>query len=279
MRLQIEAALDYILPAPADVLLAIEAAPTKEQRLVEDRLTVSAGEPLRTVPGDDGIGRRTWVHAQGRLQASYCGIFDVERGCESLGGLQVTPRRALPAEVIPYLWPSRFCESDRFVSFVSQAFCHLKGGALVEAMARWIRENIAYRCGASNETTSAVDTFVARAGVCRDYSHVMAAFTRAAGIPARLVSAYAWKLDPPDFHAVVDVWLDGRWHLVDASGLAPVEGLVRIAVGRDATDISFMTIFGTATFVDQRVWVERLDQKHDAKEPHPPWTALMPQAS
>ena len=255
MRLQIEATLDYFLPAPADVLLAIEAAPTGEQRLIEDRLVVSAGAPLRTVPGDDNIGRRTWVHAEGRFHAEYRGTFVVERLREPLAGLPVTPRRDLPADVIPYLWPSRFCESDRFSSFVSREFGHLEGGASVAAMAEWIRSNISYQSGASNEKTSAVDTFVARAGVCRDYAHVMAAFTRAAGIPARLVSAYAWKLDPPDFHAVVDVWLDGRWHLVDASGLAPIEGLVRIAVGRDATDISFMTIFGTAEFVNQKVRV------------------------
>jgi transglutaminase-like putative cysteine protease len=255
MRLQIQATLAYFLPAPADVLLAIEAAPTEEQRLIEDKLRVSAGEPLRTVPGDDGIGRRTWAHAQGQFRAEYRGTFVVERECKPLIGLPITPRRALPPEVIPYLWPSRFCESDRFVSFVTREFGHLEGGALVDAMADWIRTNIAYQIGASNEKTSAVDTFVARAGVCRDYAHVMAAMTRAAGIPARLVSAYAWQLDPPDFHAVVDVWLDGRWRLVDASGLAPVEGLVRIAVGRDATDISFMTIFGFAEFVDQQVRV------------------------
>ena len=72
-------------------------------------------------------------------------------------------------------------------------------------------------------------------------------------------AADAWQLEPPDFHAVVDVWLDGRWRLVDASGLAPVEGLVRIAVGRDATDISFMTIFGSADFIDQSVRVTRED--------------------
>jgi transglutaminase-like putative cysteine protease len=259
MRLKVEATLTYDMPEPADVLLAIEAAPTEEQRLIEDRLKVRAVGPLRTVPGDDGIGRRTWVHAQGRFHAEYCGTLIVERHSDPLAGLPVTPRRALPAEVIPYLWPSRFCESDRFISFVAREFGHLQGGDSVEAMARWIRDNIDYRIGASNEKTSAVDTFVARAGVCRDYSHVMAAFTRAAGIPARLVSAYAWQLDPPDFHAVVDVWLDGRWHLVDASGLAPVDGIVRIAVGRDATDISFMTIFGSAEFVEQGVRVTRLD--------------------
>ncbi len=64
---------------------------------------------------------------------------------------------------------------------------------------------------------------------------------------------------PPDLHAVVDVWLDDQWRLVDASGLAPIEGLVRIAVGRDATDIAFMTIFGSAEFIDQKVRVAKLD--------------------
>jgi transglutaminase-like putative cysteine protease len=214
--------------------------------------------PLRTVPGDDGIGRRTWASANGAFHARYVGTFAVERTPECLLPLRAAARPDLPADVIPYIWPSRYCESDRFVSFVTRTFGHLAGGELVDAMARWIRENIEYRIGSSNENTSAVDTFVAREGVCRDFSHVMAAFARAAGIPARLVSAYAWRLDPPDFHAVVDVWLDGRWRLVDASGLAPVEGLVRIAVGRDATDIAFMTIFGTAVLQDQQVRVTRV---------------------
>jgi transglutaminase-like putative cysteine protease len=264
MRLQVEATLTYRIDEPADVLLAIEAAPTEEQRLVDDRLTVSGGGPLQTVPGDDGIGRRTWVRAQGLFQADYRGTFVVDRTVEPIGGLGVTPRRDLPAHVIPYLWPSRFCEADRFIAFVVRQFGHLQGGAQVLAMAEWIRTNIDYRIGASHEKTSAVDTFVAREGVCRDFAHVMAALTRAAGIPARLVSAYAWQLDPPDFHAVVDVWLDGRWRLIDASGLAPTEGLVRIAVGRDATDISFMTTFGYAEFVNQQVRVTRVDESAEA---------------
>ena len=66
--------------------------------------------------------------------------------------------------------------------------------------------------GSSDATTTAVDAFVSRHGVCRDFAHLMASFARAAGIPARLVSAYAWRLEPPDFHAVVEVWLDGGWH-------------------------------------------------------------------
>jgi transglutaminase-like putative cysteine protease len=247
------------MPDPADVLLAIEAAPMDEQLLLKDQLTVSGVGPLRTVPGDDNIGRRTWTCAHGSFVAEYRGTFDVDRNSEPVIGLPLTKRSDLPAHVIPYIWPSRYCQSDRFVTFVAREFGHLEGGAAVDAMARWIGDNIDYRVGCSNETTSAADTFIARQGVCRDFAHVMAAFARAAGIPARLVSAYAWRLDPPDFHAVVDVWLGGRWRLVDASGLAPVEGLVRIAVGRDATDISFMTIFGFARLREQQVRVARID--------------------
>jgi transglutaminase-like putative cysteine protease len=261
MRLRVESNLSYFMANPADVLLAIEAAPMDEQRLIEDKLVVSGVGPLQTVPGDDGIGRRTWTRAHGHFNAQYAGTFDVERQAEPLFPLKEALRRDLPADVIPYIWPSRFCESDRFLSFVAQEFEHLRGGESINAMVHWIRENIRYRIGSSHGKTSAVDAFLAREGVCRDFSHIMAAFSRAAGIPARLVSAYAWELDPPDFHAVVDVWLGGRWRLVDASGLAPVEGLVRIAVGRDATDISFMTIFGFAELRDQRVQVTRLDQE------------------
>jgi transglutaminase-like putative cysteine protease len=252
------------MPEASDVLLAIEAAPMDEQRLINDKLVVSGVGALQTVPGDDGIGRRTWARAQGAFSAQYVGTFDVERRPEHLLSLRAAARRDLPADVIPYIWPSRFCESDRFVSFVAREFGHLEGGECILAMATWIRNKIEYRTGSSNEKTSAVDTFVERQGVCRDFSHVMAAFARAAGIPARLVSSYAWNLDPPDFHAVVDVWLDGRWRLVDASGLAPVEGLVRIAVGRDATDVSFMTIFGSAEMRHQQVLVTRLDQEEHA---------------
>jgi transglutaminase-like putative cysteine protease len=82
---------------------------------------------------------------------------------------------------------------------------------------------------------------------------------RAANIPARMVGAYAWQLKPQDFHAVVEVWLEGDWHLIDATGLAPVEGIVRIGVGRDATDISFLTVFGQAQFIAQQVRVEQIE--------------------
>ncbi|HEV2866815.1 MAG TPA: transglutaminase family protein [Allosphingosinicella sp.] len=255
MRLTIEAELEYHFPRPADVLLAIEAAQLPDQKLVEDLLTVDGSGPLRPITGEEGIGRRTWMRADGAFRATYRATVDVERPQRPIEPLGIVPLRELPADVIPYIWPSRYCEADRFEAFVARHFGAVEGGAKIAAMAGWIKERVEYRGGTSDATTTAADTFISRQGVCRDFGHLLAAFARAAGVPARLVSAYALKVEPPDFHAVVEVWLEGGWQLVDPTGMAPLDAIVRICIGRDATDIAFMTIFGEAELKAQNVAV------------------------
>ncbi len=258
-RLRIDTYLDYGFDRPTEILLALEAAPMDDQLLTEGLLTVTGCGPLSSVNGGSRIGRRTWALAEaGRLIADYNVIVDVDRPAPRLAGVAASPLVDLPGEAIPFLWPSRYCEADRFKTFVDAEFDTLAGGDYVLAVADWVSAHLNYVPGSSNETTTAVDSFVARQGVCRDYAHLTAALIRARDIPARLVSVYALDLDPPDFHAVVEVWLGGAWHIVDASRLAPIETMVRIAVGRDATDISFLTAFGTATLFAQSVMVTAL---------------------
>ncbi len=258
IMLSITATLDYFLPQPADILLSIEAAQTGDQILISDLLTINGVGPLTPIAGTDAIGRHTWMHGDGHFHAEYTAKVNVTRSVANVAALASSPLLSLQADVIPYLWPSRYCESDRLASFVERTFGHLSGGAKIAAMADWIFANIEYRAGSSQSRTTAVDTFISRQGVCRDFAHLMAAFARAADIPARLVSAYALGVKPPDFHAVAEVWLDGAWHLVDATRLAEPESMVRIVTGRDATDIAFMTIFGTAEYIDQNIQVERI---------------------
>jgi transglutaminase-like putative cysteine protease len=262
MRLRIDATLDYDFPAPADVLLQCEAAPMPDQRLIEDRLIVYTAIPLTPIPGLQGIGRRTWTGGEGRFVARYQATVEVNRGATDLSRLGAVPMRELPGSVVHFLWPSRYVQSDALKDFAAAQF-GAPGGGAVAAMAAWTQQNVEYLPGCSNEATTACDTFRQKKGICRDFAHVMLSFARALDIPARMVSAYAWDVNPPDFHAVVEVYLagpeGGGWYLVDPSGLAPVEGMVRIGVGRDATDISFMTIFGgSATLNNQTVTVERL---------------------
>jgi transglutaminase-like putative cysteine protease len=259
MRLMIEAELDYRFAHPADVLLEMEAADLPDQRLVEDKLRVGTASRLTPVEGLEGIGRRTWTRGDGRFTARYEALVDVDREATDLASLKSVSLTDLPGEAIHYLWPSRYCHSPELEAFAHRQFGELDGGLRIAAMAEWIRDNLEYRPGCSDASTTADDTFQQRKGICRDFAHVMINFARSVDVPARMVSAYAWGLKPPDFHAVVEVFLEGAWHLVDPTGLAPVDGLVRIGVGRDATDVSFMTVFGgSAELNHQSVRVERL---------------------
>lgn len=260
MRLQIEADLHYNFREPTDLLLAIEAADLPDQKIVEDKMVVTGAGPLSTIPGGNRVGRRTWTRTEsGPFHANYRATMEVNRPHQSVIGLSAAPLPKIPSEVVPFLWPSRYCEADRLFSFAHQEFEGLGGGDFVHAAVEWVRSHIRYVSGSSDATTTAADTFLSRQGVCRDFAHLTAAIVRAHDIPARIASVYSWRLDPPDFHAVVEVWLEGAWHIVDATGLAPIEGMVRMAVGRDATDIAFMTAFGSAVLDSQSVSVTRID--------------------
>lgn len=256
MRCKIDVEMHYRLSTPAEVLLALQVIPMADQTLISDNLTITGAQPLRSVTDLMDRGTRTWFSAAGDVEIGYTAEAEVERAATRWHGLAVAPRVELPADALPYLFPSRYCEADRLEQFVLDTFGAMKDGAQVEAMADWLYEHLSYTPGASTPQTTAVDTFLSRRGVCRDYAHLMISFARAAGVPARAVSVYAPGLDPQDFHAVAEVYLEGGWHLIDASHLAPEEHFVRMATGRDATDISFMTIFGHAQLVHQQVRAE-----------------------
>jgi transglutaminase-like putative cysteine protease len=157
------------------------------------------------------------------------------------------PIEKLPDDVLHHLLPTRYCESDLLSNAAQRMFGTLPPGhARVQAIADWVHDNLDYRPGSSDPTTTARDVFVRRAGVCRDFAHLAITFCRALNIPARLVAGYAaFDAPPPDFHAVFEAYLDGDWVLFDPTRMSPVEDMVRIASGRDAKDVAFATIFGS----------------------------------
>ncbi|WP_443025575.1 transglutaminase-like domain-containing protein [Sphingomonas sp. PB4P5] len=258
MRLSIDVALDYWIDDQAEVLLQIEAAAMVDQHLEHQDLRIYCMEPLRAVPGEDAIGQRTWAKASGSFCVEYQAVVKIDRAGVDFSQLPATDLSDLPGDAVPYLMPSRYCESERFEGFVQAEFDGLSGGALAAAIGTWVHANLTYQSGSSSGITTALMTFADRRGVCRDYAHLVVALARAGGIPARCVSAYAPGVSPPDFHAVAELWLDGGWHLIDATGMAKCDDLIRVAVGRDATDIAFMTVFGTATMNRQSVFVKEL---------------------
>ncbi|KQU49851.1 transglutaminase [Sphingomonas sp. Leaf339] len=267
MRLMIEADLDYALPEPADILLQVEVAAMADQRLDNHSLTIWSDHPIAAVVGEEGIGQRSWARGEGRFVAEYRATVTIDRPPVDLSILGSTPPRAIPGPVVPYMLPSRYCQSDRLEGFVRRTFSGLSGGAMAQALLDWTNDALVYRAGVSEGSTTALDTFGSRMGVCRDYAHLLVALARAAEIPARCVAAYAPHVAPPDFHAVVELWLDGAWRLVDPTGMATADEIARVGVGRDATDIAFMTVFGSAFYQRQRVSVTRLTSPERGRRP------------
>jgi transglutaminase-like putative cysteine protease len=171
-----------------------------------------------------------------------------------LAGLVAPPIVDTSQELL-YLRPSRYCESDRLVGFAARLFHDIdEPRDILAAVSSWVGTQLEYVSGSSGPTDGAVDTLLAGRGVCRDYAHLAVALLRAMTVPARLVAVYAPGLDPMDFHAVAEAFVDGAWYVVDATLLAPRASLVRIATGRDASDTSFLSSYGGNISLDN-LWV------------------------
>lgn len=255
MILDIDVQLDYQMTGPTDLILQIQAPDYPDQRVKSESFDLSETLARGTVAGENGMGERMLIQTNGNLACHYQARVEIDRPALMIEGFSSVPPHKLPSDAVRYLMPSRYCESDELQSFIAAEYGHLSGGMLIATLRDWIFERYRYVPGSSNGQTTALDTFVQRQGVCRDFAHVMIALSRAAAIPARFVSVYAPYVTPPDFHAVAEVYLEGSWHLVDATGMAAANQIVRIGVGMDAAEVPFLSSFGSAILRRQSVSV------------------------
>ena len=258
---QIDALLEYEVRSPTHFLFNLEAAFHAGHQLVQERLTITPNMKVRNFCDERCGNRFIRLDApKGVLTVNYHARVQLVAAPVPLY-LDETPVTALPDEILRYLLPSRYCESDTMSRAAQQLFGQLPHGmARVRAIERWIHDSIAYLPGFSNSSTTAQDVFVQRAGVCRDFAHLGITLCRALNIPARLVVGYVYFDEPPqDFHAVFEAWLDDRWVLFDPTGMAPVDRLVRVGTGRDAKDVAFATIFGDVQMLRKELMVDEGD--------------------
>jgi transglutaminase-like putative cysteine protease len=261
----VETLLEYQVLQPSHLCFNIEAAHWPTQKILGEQLTVSPEVEVRAF-ADPASGNRFFRFdaAPGPLVVSY--KAEVEVHSEHVEpGLREVPVNQVPDAILHHLMPSRYCESDVVGPFAVEQFGRVAPGLTrVRAIVDWVHQNIEYKPGSTNSTTTAHEVLQQRSGVCRDFAHVSITLCRALNIPARLVAGYVWFDEPPqDFHAVFEAWLGGRWVLFDATGMAPVDRLVRIGTGRDAKDVAFLTIFGAVQLVRKVVSV----LEHDPRGP------------
>ena len=252
IRLQLSIELDYeVASAGCDFVFNIHAAHTQRQRVVGEALTLSQNVPSR-VETDPATGNRylrltAWP---GPLKVWYGATVDLAHHFAQPADIAEVPIARLPASVLGYVYPSRYCQSDRLRKFAMREFGQRwQGYGRVQGIRDWVLERTTFSSNTSNSQTSALDTLLEQVGVCRDFAHLMIALCRAVNIPARFTTGIDYGADPvlgpTDFHAYVEVYLGDRWYMFDASGVAIPMGFVRFGTGRDAADVAFATIFGS----------------------------------
>ncbi len=245
-KVSIDCELQYFATEHSDFVFNIQASHHDWQDIMEEKLTFNPDGSATFGLGHTGQNRLLRLsNIVNAFSIRYQATVNVNYP-EPTGYEPEVKIAELPLDVIPYIWSSRYCESDAILNLANQLFGQLASGySRVEAICQWIRNNIKYQPGITNSITSSRNVLDGGIGVCRDFAHLGISFCRALNIPARFVTGYAHFAEPPnDFHAIFEAYLGNRWILFDPTAMSPVDGLVRIATGRDASDTAFSTIFG-----------------------------------
>lgn len=266
VRLKLFVELRYqIRGGVSDFIFNIHAAQTQCQSLVSENLQVDPPVEVSLFTAPVSGNRYSRLRAcPGSLAVRYDAVVDIVHHVALPDSVFEVPIAGLPAEALAYIYPSRYCQSDRLRQLAAREFGGLRQGYWrVRAIQDWVQQRTKFVSGSSVATTSALDTVIEQVGVCRDFAHLMIALCRAVNIPARFVTGIDYasnpEFGPPDFHAYVETFLGGRWYMFDPTGMVLPTGLVRIGTGRDAADVSFATIFGDVGSASPVIGIEGME--------------------
>lgn len=269
-RFHLGAKLRYQVYQPATFLFNVAVAEGSHQRIISEQIRLSPELSFDAHVVDPGASRFQRVHvpATDYFELDYEAEVELKPYYAPDTSISEVPHESLPLAIIPYILPSRYCESDRLFRLAAMQFGYLsRGYSQVQGICNWIYENVFYLSGSTSSVTSAFKTVTERAGVCRDFAHLGIAFCRALDIPARFVTGYVVGLNPPDFHAVFEAYLGDRWYLFDPTRLVSLQDFVRVGTGYDAADVAFGTIFGAVEMNHMELFInEQTDIGYQADE-------------
>ena len=270
MMLAVRVGCDLVYETIAQTSFLLDVLPQLEggQVMVGERLTLGEGMTAEPIHNSHGNRMLRVLLPPGRTEFRHDAIL-LTPPTADLAGIEsaaIVPPEQLPAEVLRYTLPSRYCESDKLLAFAWATFGAIEGGwERVRAVSSWVHENIEYRFGSGQADLSALDIFQRKFGVCRDFAHLTIALCRALNIPARYVTGHLPDIvyiDPGtamDFHAYAEVFLGGRWFALDARYNVPRIGRVKISHGLDAVDCAFGTSYGQVFLSHFEVWAYQIE--------------------
>lgn len=271
MRFKIGCVLSYEVYISTTFIFNISAEKNEYQNILKEKLTVDPILEIKEFSAKNNLTRSHMLFVEkDKFDIAYEAEVEISSVVHNVDDAAEIHTTKLPHNVIEYLYPSRYCESDKLIRITQKEFANIPSGfSRVTAICNWIYENVEYLFGTTGNMTSAYDTVAERAGVCRDFAHLGIALCRALGIPARFCSSYAYGLNPPDFHAYFEAYLGNSWYIFDPTRLAPQTSFVKIGTGHDAADLSFATIIGNAEMKNIEITMDSIstDENNNIIEP------------
>jgi transglutaminase-like putative cysteine protease len=247
--------------APTPMIAMLRPRSGQAQWIVREAYELSPSVPVTEYVDVFGNLCQRIVIPKGKFQIQVSAEVMTDPNIAVKPGASLTPVDELPESALQYLLPSRYCPSDQVKDRAGDIVGEAKPGYdQVEAIRAFIQKNLRYRYGASDGSTTALDTLRDGAGVCRDFAHVGITLCRRLHIPARMVVGYLHELDPMDMHAWFEAFVDGRWYTFDATQEKPRGGRIIVAYGRDAADVALFTEYGDVTLKKMTVAVRKATQ-------------------
>ena len=267
MLIRIGFEIVFNVPAPVPIFLVLSTHPDRDDSIRRPGgLRVEPYAPVEAFL--DSFGNRCGRLVAPAGQVTFWDDAIVEDGGqpdEYAPYAMQHPIEDLPANVLPYLLPSRYCEVDRLSDIAWSLFGHTQEGwSRVQAICDWVHGHVTFGYQYARSTKSAYDVYEERQGVCRDFTHLAVAFCRCMNVPARYATGYLGDIgvpispSPMDFSGWFEVYLGGRWYTFDARHNTPRIGRVVMARGRDAVDVALTTSFGTASLSKFVVWTDEV---------------------
>ncbi|TVP69102.1 MAG: transglutaminase family protein [Leptolyngbya sp. LCM1.Bin17] len=257
MRLNAGCELLFETAEPTPLVLMLRSRDGDAQRIIQNNLQFDPQVPIVDYADSYGNLCQRLVAPPGQLRVRSTVTADVADSIDVQFGAEFVPVQDLPAYTLPFLLPSRYCQSDLMADLANDIVANIEPAYdQVDAIRHWIHTHIEYRYDTSDASTSALETEKNRVGVCRDFVHLGLALCRSLTIPARMVVGYLYDLKPMDLHAWFEAYVGDRWYSFDPTQAEPRGNRIIIAYGRDAADVALATQYGPVTLTEMDVWVQ-----------------------
>jgi transglutaminase-like putative cysteine protease len=222
----------------------------------------------RIIDGDGNVLRRLSAPA-GSVSLRLEGVFRSDGQEEEVdAAAEAVAASNLPPAVLPFLRPSRYCDSELLSDIAWANFGAIGGGwTKVKAICDFVHRRLRFSYPEASPTRTASESFAEGVGVCRDFTHLAITLCRWLNIPARYCNGYLGDIGVPpdsapmDFNAWFEAFLGDRWFTFDPRHNRRRIGRILIARGRDAADVPMITTFGAHALTRFRVITEEIKSR------------------